>query len=78
MTRKKWLLNSRRKINVKIARVAQLVERNLAKVDVAGPSPVSRSKPLKWGLYLCIILTYYIQRGLIDIMLGTLGIYQTG
>ena len=28
---------------VKIAGIAQLVERNLAKVDVAGPNPVSRS-----------------------------------
>ena len=27
------------------AGVAQLVERNLAKVEVAGPSPVFRSKP---------------------------------
>ena len=27
-----------------IAGIAQLVERNLAKVDVAGSSPVSRSK----------------------------------
>ena len=26
------------------AGIAQLVERNLAKVEVAGPSPVSRSK----------------------------------
>ena len=31
-----------------IAEIAQLVERNLAKVEVAGPSPVFRSKaPLK-------------------------------
>ena len=29
-----------------IAGIAQLVERNLAKVDVAGSSPVSRSVPL--------------------------------
>ena len=29
-----------------IAEIAQLVERNLAKVEVAGPSPVFRS----WGL----------------------------
>jgi hypothetical protein len=29
-----------------IAGIAQLVERNLAKVEVAGPSPVSRSKPI--------------------------------
>jgi hypothetical protein len=28
------------------AGIAQLVERNLAKVEVAGPSPVSRSKPI--------------------------------
>ena len=28
------------------AGIAQLVERNLAKVEVAGPSPVSRSKPV--------------------------------
>ncbi len=29
------------------AGIAQLVERNLAKVDVAGSSPVSRSVPVK-------------------------------
>ena len=29
-----------------LAGIAQLVERNLAKVDVAGSSPVSRSVPL--------------------------------
>ena len=28
----------------KIAEIAQLVERNLAKVEVAGPSPVFRSR----------------------------------
>jgi hypothetical protein len=28
------------------AGIAQLVERNLAKVEVAGPSPVSRSKQI--------------------------------
>jgi hypothetical protein len=40
---------------LKIAGVAQLVERNLAKVDVAGSSPVSRSVPssfLETGFYL--------------------------
>ena len=31
---------------LQIAEIAQLVERNLAKVEVAGPSPVFRS----WGL----------------------------
>jgi hypothetical protein len=31
-------------INVGHAGIAQLVERNLAKVEVAGPSPVSRSE----------------------------------
>ncbi|MBM2841115.1 MAG: hypothetical protein HW412_1643, partial [Bacteroidetes bacterium] len=30
------------------AGIAQLVERNLAKVDVAGSSPVSRSVPIAW------------------------------
>ena len=29
---------------LQIAEIAQLVERNLAKVEVAGPSPVFRSK----------------------------------
>ena len=29
---------------MRIAEIAQLVERNLAKVEVAGPSPVFRSK----------------------------------
>ena len=31
-----------------IAGIAQLVERNLAKVEVAGLSPVSRSNLAKW------------------------------
>jgi hypothetical protein len=30
------------------ARIAQLVERNLAKVEVAGSNPVSRSGLLEW------------------------------
>ncbi len=30
------------------AGIAQLVERNLAKVEVAGSSPVSRSVPYRW------------------------------
>ena len=30
------------------ARIAQLIERNLAKVEVAGLSPVSRSLMAKW------------------------------
>ena len=35
------------------AEIAQLVERNLAKVEVAGPNPVFRSKPLaRVALYL--------------------------
>ena len=34
-----------RYISVTLAGIAQLVERNLAKVDVAGSSPVSRSVP---------------------------------
>ena len=32
---------------VPIAEIAQLVERNLAKVEVAGPNPVFRSKHLR-------------------------------
>ena len=32
---------------LQIAEIAQLVERNLAKVEVAGPSPVFRSKEVK-------------------------------
>ncbi len=37
------------------AGIAQLVERNLAKVDVAGSSPVSRSNiPIQFGIFfLC-------------------------
>ena len=34
---------SKRRHIVKFAAIAQLVERNLAKVEVAGPSPVCRS-----------------------------------
>jgi hypothetical protein len=37
-------------INYGYAGIAQLVERNLAKVEVAGPSPVSRSKHICIGL----------------------------
>jgi hypothetical protein len=40
-------------ISTAIAGIAQLVERNLAKVDVAGSSPVSRSAPKLRG-YLAI------------------------
>ena len=36
-----------KKCSVKYARIAQLVEHDLAKVGVAGSSPVSRSKSLK-------------------------------
>ncbi len=48
-----------------IAKVAQLVEHNLAKVRVAGSSPVFRStpinlktfsKPLVWKMFLSLIL----------------------
>ena len=35
---------------MKIAKVAQLVEHDLAKVGVAGPSPVFRSSSLKYTL----------------------------
>jgi hypothetical protein len=35
---------------VTIAKVAQLVEHDLAKVGVAGSSPVFRSKPLERGV----------------------------
>ena len=34
-----------RRINAYLAGIAQLVERNLAKVEVAGSNPVSRSNP---------------------------------
>ena len=34
------------------AGIAQLVERNLAKVEVAGSNPVSRSKNIKLMVYL--------------------------
>ena len=38
------------------AGIAQLVEHNLAKVGVAGPSPVSRSKfPEKSGFFLFVL-----------------------
>ena len=43
------LLNVLIKIEIN-AGIAQLVERNLAKVDVAGSSPVSRSNPDKVGI----------------------------
>ena len=38
------------------AEIAQLVERNLAKVEVAGPSPVFRSKSLSEmrGFFMCL------------------------
>ena len=35
------------------ARIAQLVERNLAKVEVASSNLVSRSKAQKNGLFFC-------------------------
>ena len=43
----KWLLLKK---NKKYARVAQLVEYDLAKVGVAGSSPVSRSQEYKKGV----------------------------
>ena len=39
-----YLCNPNREVRGHIAEIAQLVERNLAKVEVAGPSPVFRSK----------------------------------
>ena len=39
-----YLCNPERNVR-RNAEIAQLVERNLAKVEVAGPSPVFRSKP---------------------------------
>ena len=46
--------------NNKNAGVAQLVERNLAKVDVAGSSPVSRSKiPISRDFYFGIYKIFY-------------------
>ena len=37
------------------AEIAQLVERDLAKVEVAGSSPVFRSKPYNARMVLCLI-----------------------
>ena len=48
------MINSRAILNAKIA---QLVEHNLAKVRVAGSNPVFRSKGLNKPLFfLCIVL----------------------
>ena len=47
------------------AEIAQLVERNLAKVEVAGPSPVFRSMKVigNGGLFSCVS----VYAGIIDI-----------
>ena len=42
-----------KKLNPVKAEVAQLVERNLAKVKVAGSRPVFRSKIARFGLFFC-------------------------
>jgi hypothetical protein len=50
------------KFAVALAGVTQLVECDLAKVDVAGSNPVSRSIPLEnvraWNLFLAVLRTH--------------------
>ena len=44
------------------ARVAQLVERDLAKVEAAGSSPVSRSEnPVKYWIFCCLAYDKNVQ-----------------
>ena len=53
-----YLCNPNREVRGYIAEIAQLVERNLAKVEVAGPSPVFRSKDERQSLVAVVRRLY--------------------
>ena len=54
-----YICSPEARVRIHIAEIAQLVERNLAKVEVAGPSPVFRSKRTgraeRFSLSSCIL-----------------------
>ena len=52
---KKKTLYLQSQIGKFFAEIAQLVERNLAKVEVAGPNPVFRSKTKRQSLWLSFL-----------------------
>ena len=59
-----YLCNPERNVR-RNAEIAQLVERNLAKVEVAGPSPVFRSKPQHIAEVFFVCTTLPISRELL-------------
>ena len=64
--------------SLKYAKIAQLVERHLAKVEVAGSNPVFRSKTLLAGVFLCTTPPLEEKRARVVELVDTLDLKSNG